>query len=85
MQESLIVIKNLVTESIVWKTLPHERIIPFIGIEFKAIVVLPTMVSPWMENGNARTYVEQVKGQGKVFRSRVNKLVSHPLRSLTSS
>ncbi|KAJ3489673.1 hypothetical protein NLI96_g1954 [Meripilus lineatus] len=33
------------------------------------------MVSPWMKNGTARSYTEQVKGQGREFRARVNKLL----------
>ncbi|KAJ3489672.1 hypothetical protein NLI96_g1955 [Meripilus lineatus] len=67
--------KELFIESIVWKTLSHKHILPFIGIDFECFGFQPTMVSLWMENGTARKYVEQAKGQGREFRALVNKLL----------
>ncbi|KAJ3483208.1 hypothetical protein NLI96_g6474 [Meripilus lineatus] len=68
-------IKDILTESVVWKTLPHKHILPFAGIDRESFWAKPAMISPWMENGTAREYAEKVKGQGKEFRAKVNKLL----------
>ncbi|KAJ3483212.1 hypothetical protein NLI96_g6472 [Meripilus lineatus] len=70
-------ITDLLAESIVWTTLRHKHILPFVGIDVKidTFRFKPAMISPWMENGTARAYAEKFKGQGKEFRAQVNKLL----------
>ncbi|TCD67147.1 hypothetical protein EIP91_000431 [Steccherinum ochraceum] len=49
--------KAFYRESILWKNLTHEHVLPFLGISDDAIPSSLCIVSPWMSNGSLRSYL----------------------------
>jgi len=45
-------------EALVWKNLKHPHILPFLGVDSDNFHMCIGMVSPWMENGTIRQYME---------------------------
>jgi hypothetical protein len=50
----------------VWRQLKHRFILPFIGIDKETFASegLPCLVSPWMERGTLKAYVDSADYQG---------------------
>ncbi|TCD66074.1 hypothetical protein EIP91_001832 [Steccherinum ochraceum] len=53
-------------ESLLWKNLMHDHIVPFIGVAETVFPGTVCMVLPWMENGSLRHYVERIRNDGKL-------------------
>ncbi|KAJ8589884.1 kinase-like protein [Rhizopogon salebrosus TDB-379] len=51
--------KRIRREAYVWITLSHNHILPFLGITMIDFVLLPALVSPWMENGSLNNYLKR--------------------------
>ncbi|EGN99518.1 hypothetical protein SERLA73DRAFT_26193, partial [Serpula lacrymans var. lacrymans S7.3] len=49
--------KAFCREAVLWKTLSHPNIVPFLGASTKLFPLC--MVCPWMENGNIVTYLKR--------------------------
>ncbi len=45
-------------ESIVWKQLRHNNILPFIGVDNVTIPGIYCLISPWMDNSTVLHYLE---------------------------
>lgn len=44
-------------ESLLWKNLIHDHILPFLGVSEDVFPGSVCMVIPWMEKGNLRHYI----------------------------
>ncbi|KAF7293344.1 Kinase-like protein [Mycena kentingensis (nom. inval.)] len=51
--------QQLFREALVWKNLRHRYILPFFGIDCGSFPNSIALVSPWMEFGTARAFLEQ--------------------------
>jgi serine/threonine protein kinase len=47
-----------IRELILWSRLRHENILPFYGVYFLENTARLCIISPWMENGNLRQFLE---------------------------
>jgi serine/threonine protein kinase len=43
----------------VWKQLNHPNVLPFLGVNTKLFSPSFCLISPWMENGNALSFLEK--------------------------
>lgn len=59
------VFKRINRESKIWRQLEHKNIVPFIGISAQRNQI-PMMISRWMPNDNARTYVRRMGEQAEM-------------------
>jgi serine/threonine protein kinase len=50
--------QRLYREIILWQSLDHPHILPFLGVDQVSFAPLICMVSPWMMNGNLLEYVQ---------------------------
>ena len=50
-------LQRFLQEVHVWSKLSHENVLPLLGITTKFDLTV-SIVSPWMERGNAREYVQ---------------------------
>jgi serine/threonine protein kinase len=51
--------KDFSREAVLWRQLSHPNLLPFYGVyHFKEDRNRVCMVSPWMENGNVKGYLE---------------------------
>ncbi|TCD67324.1 hypothetical protein EIP91_000245 [Steccherinum ochraceum] len=53
-------------ESLLWKNLVHEHIVPFIGVSEDVFPGTVCMVLPWMENGSLRSYIVTSREKGEL-------------------
>ena len=55
-------VKRLWRERVIWSTLDHPNILPFVGFcvadSSEVTVLTPWFVSPWMDNGTVVDYLE---------------------------
>ncbi|KAF5353079.1 hypothetical protein D9758_008754 [Tetrapyrgos nigripes] len=55
-----LLLKDFLKEAILWRQLDHPNILPFLGLYFlDECKKRLCLVSPWMENGNARQYLNK--------------------------
>ncbi|TCD71742.1 hypothetical protein EIP91_005508 [Steccherinum ochraceum] len=52
-------------ESLLWRTLVHKHILPFLGVSTTAFGQTPCIVLPWMKNGDILHFMDVLKVQGK--------------------
>ncbi|TCD60721.1 hypothetical protein EIP91_009627 [Steccherinum ochraceum] len=52
-------------ESLLWKGLVHEHVLPFLGVS-DVIPDTICMVMPWMSHGSLRHYIEAQRGKGEL-------------------
>ena len=48
-------------EIYVWSKLHHSNVLPLLGYTFDRDTGFPVLVSEWMENGNALSYVRSIE------------------------
>ena len=65
----LSVLQTFCREALVWQTLNHRYVLPFLGIDVESFPRQPCVVSPWMTNGTINEFLQK---NGKVD---VNQLV----------
>ena len=68
----LSVLQTFCREAVVWKTLNHRYVLPFLGIDVESFPRQPCVVSPWMTNGTINEFLQQNHAKEKVD---VNQLV----------
>jgi serine/threonine protein kinase len=53
--------KRLCREALVWRQLRHPNVLPFIGLDARTFPYnnLPALLSPWMEHGTLREYIQR--------------------------
>ena len=53
------VVRNPFQQEIrIWSSLKHDNVLPFLGYAFSDVEA-PLLISEWMENGNAMSYVKE--------------------------
>ena len=57
--------KEFHSETIIWSQLHHPNILPFLGVCTTLFEWRPTMVTPWMERGNALNYMSKTPAVDK--------------------
>ncbi|KAJ7141853.1 kinase-like domain-containing protein [Mycena crocata] len=62
---------NFYREALIWKSLEHPNILPFIGVDRESFSPSTAMVSPWMVNG---TILQYLKSHERI-QANVNKLL----------
>jgi serine/threonine protein kinase len=52
--------QRLCREALVWRQLRHRNVLPFIGLNTSIFPenTIPSLISPWMENGSLRDYIK---------------------------
>ncbi|KAH8101137.1 kinase-like domain-containing protein [Cristinia sonorae] len=58
--------RDFCRESLLWRGLNHEHILPFLGVSKDAFQRSVSMVLPWMTNGNVRQYMSLLRQDGKL-------------------
>ncbi|KAJ7053459.1 kinase-like domain-containing protein, partial [Mycena amicta] len=58
---------NFCKEALVWQSLRHEYIVPFIGIDSEGFAPAFCIVSPWMKNGTVNMYLLKTPGAGRSY------------------
>ncbi|CAL1693951.1 unnamed protein product [Somion occarium] len=53
--------RTLAREAFIWSQLRHPNIVPVLGLDFTISYTLPTIISPWQENGNIMRYMESMQ------------------------
>lgn len=83
--------KSFLRESIIWKNLVHEHIVPFLGVSEDVFEGTLCMVLPWLDNGSLRHYIDSQRSSGRLddaqFVVAVDKwvgIVCHPQFDLLS-
>ncbi|KAK7462223.1 hypothetical protein VKT23_007828 [Stygiomarasmius scandens] len=51
--------KRFCREALIWQTLRHEFVLPFLGIDAENFPRQPCMVSPWMSNGTLNHFLKK--------------------------
>jgi serine/threonine protein kinase len=53
--------QRLCREALVWRQLCHANVLPFLGLNTSAFPKnsLPSLLSPWMEYGSLKEYIER--------------------------
>ena len=73
-------IQTFFREAVAWYNLSHEYVLPFFGVIDVPELGGICMVSPWMENGNVRQFLDSRVETGELvggeFVKTVNMLVS---------
>jgi serine/threonine protein kinase len=54
----LFTLQDLAREVLIWKELDHPNIIQFLGVDTTLRHPLYCLISPWMKNGNVKTYLK---------------------------
>ncbi|KAH8102061.1 kinase-like domain-containing protein [Cristinia sonorae] len=60
------VINSFYRESLLWKNLGHDHILPFLGVAEDVFQGSICMVIPWMRNGNLRQYISEQTEKGQL-------------------
>ncbi|KIK59390.1 hypothetical protein GYMLUDRAFT_44736 [Collybiopsis luxurians FD-317 M1] len=60
------VLKEFCEEALVWKQLDHPNVLPFIGVNREIFYPSYCFVSPWMQNGNIMSYLEEHPEQDRL-------------------
>ncbi|THH29184.1 hypothetical protein EUX98_g5003 [Antrodiella citrinella] len=60
------VLRQFYHESLMWRKLNHEYVLPFLGVSNDAFGFAACMVIPWMEKGTIRQYVGLLRQDGKL-------------------
>jgi hypothetical protein len=55
--------QRLCREALVWRQLCHRNVLPFLGLNTSAFPKnsLPSLLSPWMEYGSLKEYIERLE------------------------
>ena len=53
-------------ESLLWKNLEHENVLPFLGVTEDVFKDSICMVIPWMEHGSLRHYLDHQRSSGSL-------------------
>lgn len=69
-------------ESILWKNLVHDHVVPFLGVSEDVFIGTFCMVLPWVERGCLRDYLHRKRKEGELlvaaFAPAVEKWASSP-------
>ena len=53
-------------ESLLWKNLIHDHIVPFLGVADDVFQNATCMITLWMDNGNLTQYIRSERRDGKL-------------------
>lgn len=59
-------LKQFCRESLLWRKLHHEHVLPFLGVSDDAFELTICMILPWMESGNIRRHMSDLRREGKL-------------------
>ncbi|KDQ50205.1 hypothetical protein JAAARDRAFT_589916 [Jaapia argillacea MUCL 33604] len=57
--DQLIICKKVFQEALIWKSLEHRYVLPFLGIDAISFAPLSCIVSPWMRHGDILTFLKR--------------------------
>ncbi|KAH8091022.1 kinase-like domain-containing protein [Cristinia sonorae] len=58
--------KNFLRDTVTWGSLRHDYVLPFLGVADDVSPGTLCIVTPWMENGNLRRYLENETTRGNL-------------------
>ena len=76
--------RKVCRESIMWRKLSHEYVLPFYGVSEDVFRTSVCMVTPWMKQGNSRHFLNQQASSGFGFIQTIDLLVC-PFRQYSST
>lgn len=69
-------------EALIWQSLNHPHVLPFIGIDLQSFLPKMCMVSPWMQQGTILSHIKSLGGSSNVnIDQHVSALIKHSVRS----